>query len=173
MKINATPFQVLEGKDVDLAQWATRSKPLCKSKKAYRNALEDQVEALSEQQRQAQYERQQAMLAKEGGKLGKVVEYASYPEAYQDLALKRTDFVVNTVINLKALVAERPNVFELGQPVSGNSYPAWAVKKGNTDLQKFMNDFIAAQKANGVMPALQKKWFGEAFTLPVSYTPEQ
>ena len=36
-----------------------------------------------------------------------------------------------------------------------------------------MNDFIAAQKANGVMPALQKKWFGEAFTLPVSYTPEQ
>ena len=40
MKINATPFQVLEGKDVDLAQWATRSKPLCKSKKAYRKALE-------------------------------------------------------------------------------------------------------------------------------------
>jgi PPK2 family polyphosphate:nucleotide phosphotransferase len=35
VKINATPFQVLEGKDVDLAQWATRSKPLCKSKKAY------------------------------------------------------------------------------------------------------------------------------------------
>ncbi len=115
----------------------------------------------------------QAMLAKEGGKLGKIVEYSSYPEAYQDLALKRTDFVVNTVINLKALVAERPAIFELGQAVSGNSYPAWAVKKGNTDLQKFMNDFIAAQKANGTMPALQKKWFGEAFTLPVSYTPEQ
>ena len=51
MKINATPFQVPESTDVDLAQWATRSKPLCKSKKAYRKALEDQVEALSEQQR--------------------------------------------------------------------------------------------------------------------------
>ena len=51
MKINATPFQVLGGKDVDLAQWVTRSEPLCKSKKAYRKALEDQVEALSEQQR--------------------------------------------------------------------------------------------------------------------------
>ena len=100
----------------------------------------------------------QAMLATEGGKLGKVVEYASYPEAYQGLALKRTDFVVNTVINLKALVAEKPAVFELGQAISGNSYPAWAVKKGSTDLQKFMNEFIAAQKANGTMPALQKKW---------------
>lgn len=113
----------------------------------------------------------QAMLAKDGGKIGKVVEYASYPEAYQDLALKRTDYVINTVINLKALVAEKPGVFELGQPVSGSAYPAWAMKKGNTELQKFMNDFIAAQKANGVMPALQKKWFGEAFNLPVSYTP--
>lgn len=51
MKINATPFQVPKGKDVDLAQWATRSKPLCKSKKAFRKELEDQVEALSEQQR--------------------------------------------------------------------------------------------------------------------------
>ena len=115
----------------------------------------------------------QAMLAKEGGKIGKVVEYASYPEAYQDLALKRTDYVINTVINLKALVAEKPAVFELGSAVSGNSFPAWAVKKGNTELLKFMNDFIAAQKANGTMPALQKKWFGESFNLPVSYTPEQ
>src|SRR5258708_11072017 len=36
------------------------------------------------------------MLEKEGGKLGKVVEYKSYPEAYQDLALGRVDYVVNT-----------------------------------------------------------------------------
>lgn len=115
----------------------------------------------------------QALLAKDGGKLGKVVEYTSYPEAYQDLAIKRTDFVVNTVINLKSLVAERPAIFELGQAVSGPSYPAWAVKKGNTELLNFMNAFIATQKANGVMPALQKKWFGEAFVLPVSYAPEQ
>jgi len=113
-----------------------------------------------------------AMIEKAGGKMGKVVEYTSYPEAYQDLALGRTDYVVNTVINLKSLVAEKPAVFELGQPVSGKSYPAWAIKKGNTELLVFMNDFIAKQKANGTMPTLQKKWFGEAFELPVSFTPE-
>ena len=62
----------------------------------------------------------EAMLKKEGGKLGKIVEYTSYPEAYQDLALGRTDYVVNTIINIKALVAEKPAVFEIGQPVSGN-----------------------------------------------------
>jgi len=113
-----------------------------------------------------------AMIEKAGGKMGKVVEYTSYPEAYQDLALGRTDYVVNTVINLKSLVAEKPAVFELGQPVSGKSYPAWAIKKGNTELLAFMNDFIAKQKANGTMPTLQKKWFGESFELPVSFTPE-
>jgi polar amino acid transport system substrate-binding protein len=113
----------------------------------------------------------EAMLAKSGGKLGKIVEYASYPEAYQDLALGRTDYVVNTVINLQSLVAEKPAVFELGQAVSGPSFPAWAVKKGNTDLVKFMDAFIAAQKANGTMPALQKKWFGRSFDLPATFTP--
>jgi polar amino acid transport system substrate-binding protein len=113
-----------------------------------------------------------AMIEKEGGKMGKIVEYTSYPEAYQDLALKRTDYVVNTIINLKSLVAEKGAVFELGQPVSGKSYPAWAIKKGNADLLAYMNEFIAKQKANGTMPALQKKWFGESFTLPVTFTPE-
>ena len=113
-----------------------------------------------------------AMIEKEGGKMGKVVEYTSYPEAYQDLALGRTDYVVNTVINLKSLVAEKPAVFELGQPVSGKSYPAWAIKKGNAELLAYMNEFIVKKKADGTMPTLQKKWFGEAFTLPVSFTPE-
>jgi len=114
-----------------------------------------------------------AELEKGGGTLGKVVEYTSYPEAYQDLALSRTDYVVNTIINLKTLVAEKPAVFELGQPVSGKSYPAWAIAKGNASLLAYMNEFIAKQKAAGTMPALQKKWFGEAFPdLPVTFTPE-
>jgi hypothetical protein len=56
----------------------------------------------------------EVMLAKTGGKVGKVVEYTSYPEAYQDLALSRTDYVINTVINLNALVKEKPAVFECG-----------------------------------------------------------
>ena len=72
----------------------------------------------------------EAMLKKDGGKLGKVVEYTSYPEAYQDLALGRTDYVVNTIINLKALVAEKPAVFEIGQAVSGKSYPGLGGREG-------------------------------------------
>jgi len=115
----------------------------------------------------------ETMLKGGGGKLGKVVEYTSYPEAYQDLALGRTDYVVNTIINLKTLVAEKPNVFEIGQPVSGKSFPAWAVKKGNGELLAYMNEFIAKQKASGKFAELQKKWFGQEFSdLPITFEPE-
>jgi polar amino acid transport system substrate-binding protein len=115
----------------------------------------------------------ETMLKKDGGKLGKVVEYTSYPEAYQDLALGRTDYVVNTIINLKALVTEKPAVFEVGQPVSGKSFPAWALKKGNADLLAYMNEFIAKQKVSGKFAELQQKWFGESFpNLPVTFEPE-
>jgi polar amino acid transport system substrate-binding protein len=113
------------------------------------------------------------MLEKDGGKLGKVVEYTSYPEAYQDLALGRVDYVANTVINLQTLVAEKPNVFELGQAVSGKSFPAWAVAKGNTELLSFLNAFIAKEKETGRFAELQKKWFGNSFAdLPTKWDPE-
>jgi polar amino acid transport system substrate-binding protein len=113
-----------------------------------------------------------AMLEKTGGKLGKVVEYTSYPEAYQDLALGRVDYVVNTIINLQTLVAEKP-IFEIGQAVSGKSFPAWAVAKDSKDLLAFLNEFIAKEKASGRFAELQKKWFGEAFpNLPVTFEPE-
>ncbi|MBV8751983.1 MAG: transporter substrate-binding domain-containing protein [Hyphomicrobiales bacterium] len=111
-------------------------------------------------------------LAKTGGKIAKVVEYTSYPEAYQDLALGRTDFVINTVINLQALVDEKPNVFALGQAVSGPSYPAWAVKKGNAELLAYLNAFLSEKRKDGTVAALQKKWFGKSFDdLPTSFTP--
>ena len=114
-----------------------------------------------------------AVLEKDGGKLGKIVEYTSYPEAYQDLALGRVDYVVNTIINLQTLVNDKPAVFELGQAVSGKSFPAWAVAKGNTELLDFLNGFIAKEKESGRFAELQKKWFGQAFPdLPVSFEPE-
>ena len=80
---------------------------------------------------------------------------------------------VNTIINIKALVKEKPSVFELGLPVSGKSYPAWAVTKGNAELLEFLNSFLEEQKKNGNLAKLQEKWFGEAFSdLPPKWDPE-
>ena len=105
----------------------------------------------------------QAMLDKTGGKIGKIVQYTSYPEAYQDLAIKRVDYVVNTLINLNALVKTKPDVFEVGQAVAAPSGPAWAVKKGNTGVLEVMNKFLHDQKASGNLAAMQVKWFGQSF----------
>lgn len=108
------------------------------------------------------------MLKKTGGKLGKIVEYQDYPSAYQDLATKRIDYVVNTYLNLHDLVTKRSAVFALGQPVSKPIYIAWATTKDNASLLTFMDEKIAAAKKDGTMAALQKKWFGTTFdNLPV------
>lgn len=105
----------------------------------------------------------QAMLDKTGGKLGKVVQYQSYPEAYQDLAGGRIDYVVNTQINLMSLVQERPDVFALGDKVSGPAYIGWPVRKGNKEMVDFLNAFIKRTSDSGQLAELQKKWLGVSF----------
>ena len=60
-----------------------------------------------------------------------------------------------------------------GLPVSGKSYPAWALAKGNSELLAFMNEFMAAKRADGTVAKLQEKWFGQSWPdLPTSFAPE-
>jgi polar amino acid transport system substrate-binding protein len=110
------------------------------------------------------------MLKATGGKMGEVVQYVSYPEAYQDLAIGRTDYVVNTQINLQSLVNDKPGVFELGQAVSKKIYIAWAVKKGNTDVKDLLDGFLLGARKSGEMARLQQKWFGLTFDMPEHWT---
>lgn len=104
-----------------------------------------------------------AMLKKTGGKLGKVVEYTSYPEVYEDLANGRLDYAVNGIINATALVKERGKVFAIGQPVSGAGFHAWPVPKGNDELLAYLGEFVAHLRKSGKLAELQKRWFGTAF----------
>jgi polar amino acid transport system substrate-binding protein len=105
----------------------------------------------------------EAMLKKTGGKLGKVVEYTSYPEVYEDLANGRLDYAVNGIINATSLVKERGKVFAIGQPVSGAGFHAWPVPKGNEDLLVYLTDFVAHLRKSGKLAELQQKWFGTTF----------
>ena len=103
------------------------------------------------------------MLKAQGGSLGKVVEYQSYPEAYADLANGRLDYVVNAVISVNDLVKARPGVFEKGMAVSGNGFAAWPVPKNSPELLTFTEGFMKKIRDNGRLKELQVKWFGEAF----------
>ncbi|EMH4161775.1 transporter substrate-binding domain-containing protein [Pluralibacter gergoviae] len=104
-----------------------------------------------------------AMLEKAGGKLGPVVEYPSYPEAYADLANKRLDYVINVVISVNDLVKQRPKVFAKGLPVSGPGYMGWPIPKNSPELLAYMTKFINHMRETGELKALQMKWFGETY----------
>jgi PPK2 family polyphosphate:nucleotide phosphotransferase len=51
MKINSKDFRIQEGEKVDLENWPTMVKPICKSKKRYQELLQEHVEALDSLQR--------------------------------------------------------------------------------------------------------------------------
>ncbi len=104
-----------------------------------------------------------AMLKKTGGSLGAVQQYQGYPEAYQDLAIGRIDYVVNTQLSLFSVQTARPGVFAVGQAVSAPSYIAWATQKGNTDLVNLFNKLLLATRQDGTMYKLQQKWFSTTF----------
>ena len=103
------------------------------------------------------------MLKPTGGKLGKIVSYQGYPEAYQDLALGRIDYVVNTRLSLESIAKSKPDTFEIGEPVSKPTYIAWAVVKGNSELLATLNAFLLGTRKDGSMYTLQKKWFDTTF----------
>lgn len=98
-----------------------------------------------------------------GGSMGEVVQYVSYPEAYEDLANGRIEFVVNSIIGANAIVRERGDTFALGEPVSGPGFHAWPVQRGNESLLAYMDTFIAHLRETGKLLELQEKWFGRAF----------
>lgn len=104
-----------------------------------------------------------AMLEKEGGKLGPVVEYPSYPEAYADLANKRLDYVINVVISVNDLVKAKPKVFAKGLAVSGPGYMAWPIPKNSPELLAYMTKFTNHLRETGRLKELQMKWFGETY----------
>lgn len=109
----------------------------------------------------------QAMLEKTGGKLGPVVQYPAYPEAYADLANKRLDYVINVGISVNDLVKAKPKIFAKGLPVSGEGYMSWPVPKDSPQLMAYMTQFINHMRETGKLAELQKKWFGETYdTLP-------
>jgi polar amino acid transport system substrate-binding protein len=103
------------------------------------------------------------MLKATGGSLGKIVSYQGYPEAYQDLALGRIDYVVNVLLSLQTIAKERPDTFEVGEAVSKPTYIAWPMLKGNTELLALMNEFLLGARKDGSMYALQKKYFDATY----------
>ncbi|MDV6318278.1 transporter substrate-binding domain-containing protein [Chromohalobacter sp. HP20-39] len=103
------------------------------------------------------------MLEEKDGELGEVVQYASYPEAFADLANGRLDYVIDSAVPVNTLVASKPDVFAKGPAVSGAGYVSWPIPKDSPKLLDYMTGFLDHMKETGRLAELQKKWFGESF----------
>jgi polar amino acid transport system substrate-binding protein len=76
--------------------------------------------------------------------------------------------------NLAPLVKERPDIFEIVQPVFGPAtYYAWAGRKDadSASLVSFFSDGIAKLNRSGKLAELQNKWFGFTMVLPTDKVP--
>jgi polar amino acid transport system substrate-binding protein len=105
----------------------------------------------------------EAKLKQQGGAIGRVKQYRSFAEAYQDLLNERLDAVLHNIVSLSVLVDEKPAIFGLGERVSRKSYAAWAVKKGNQPLLNLLNSFLSNQQEQGELKPLQEKWLKISF----------
>jgi polar amino acid transport system substrate-binding protein len=102
-------------------------------------------------------------LKKTGGKLGQIVQYGNFSEAYQDLVNKRIDAVIHNIVSLSTLTSEKPKQFQLGQRVGQKSYAAWAVQKGNVSLLAFLNTFLKQERDDGTYKKLQAEYLKITF----------
>jgi polar amino acid transport system substrate-binding protein len=117
---------------------------------------------------------EKAMLTPKGKSVKEIKEFMDYNEAYAALAARRVDAVVQSLPNLAPLVKERPDIFEIVQPVFGPAtYYAWAGRKDadSASLVSFFSDGIAKLNRSGKLAELQNKWFGFTMVLPTDKVP--
>jgi polar amino acid transport system substrate-binding protein len=105
----------------------------------------------------------QKSLQSQNRALVEIRQYRDFDAAYLDLIHSQIDAVLNNVVSLSVLVDEKLDLFEMGDRVGPRSYAAWAVRKGNTDLLAFLNEFLARVRRTGQLAQLQEKWLRIVF----------
>ena len=90
------------------------------------------------------------------------------------MASRRVDIVPQALPNLAPIVKERPDMFEIVQPVFGpETYYGWVGRKNadSASLVQFFSDGIEKLQKNGKLTVLQQKWFGFTMDLPIGTLP--
>jgi polar amino acid transport system substrate-binding protein len=102
-----------------------------------------------------------------------IKEYASFPDAYQDLANGRVDVVVNTYANLGAIAKKQPDTYELVGTFGAKKWLSWVTRTEDKELLDFLNSKILEMKKSGKLAELQMKWFGYTMETPeTDYLPK-
>lgn len=95
--------------------------------------------------------------------------FTSTPELYLSLANGQIDAGVTQLTQLKIVMKNQPNAFELVGPLTGERlFVGWAVRPEDKSLRDFLNTRIKELHDSGKLAQLQQKWFGFTMDLPTS-----
>jgi putative glutamine transport system substrate-binding protein len=90
----------------------------------------------------------------------KVLEFENYSEAFQALKAGQGDALTTDNSILLGMQKQDPNYVIAGGIFTDEPYGI-AVKKGEAELQKAVNDFLKRYKESGQYDKLYEKWMGE------------
>ncbi|WP_028399984.1 transporter substrate-binding domain-containing protein [Ectobacillus panaciterrae] len=89
-----------------------------------------------------------------------VLEFENYSEAFQALKAGQGDALTTDNSILLGMQKQDPNYVIAGDIFTDEPYGI-AVKKGETELQKAVNDFLKKYNTSGQYDKLYEKWMGE------------
>lgn len=89
-----------------------------------------------------------------------VLEYENYQEAFNALKAGKGDALTTDNSILYGMVKQDPNFEVVGEPFTDEPYGI-AVKKGEAEFLKEVNDLLKEMQSNGETNKIYKKWIGE------------
>lgn len=109
---------------------------------------------------------QRIAAAKAGTGFREVKTYDDHPAAYLALLQGTVDGVLNTLPTLAYVTKSQPGRFAVLRGIGADNWAGVACRKEDPEIVAWLNERIAAFRADGSLKALQEKWFGIAFNLP-------
>lgn len=109
---------------------------------------------------------QRIAAAKAGTGFREVKTYDDHPAAYLALLQGTVDGVLNTLPTLAYVTKSQPGRFAVLRGIGADNWAGIACRKEDPEIVAWLNERIAAFRADGSLKALQEKWFGIAFNLP-------
>jgi polar amino acid transport system substrate-binding protein len=96
-----------------------------------------------------------------------IKEYVDNNQSYADLAAGRIDASVNSLPNLAYAASQRSDTFAVVLPAFGTpTYFSWVGRLDDATLVNAVDAALVKLEDDGTMAKIQKKWFGQAMSLP-------
>lgn len=113
------------------------------------------------------------MKAKSGKGFAEIKLFQAYPDVSVALSNGTLDIGVIPSNVLAVQMRRQPGAFKAIGAVGEPRLLAWVANPQDAEIRSFINQTLDEMRASGKLAALQKKWFGEALTLPTAgYLPK-